>query len=49
MIAHQGGKPLDALLIKGLDTHDDLVEECGELANDLIPISLEVGNQEHVV
>lgn len=47
MITHQEGKPPDALLIEGLDTHNDLVEECQELVDDLIPISLEDGNNEH--
>lgn len=45
----QGNKTADAYLIEGLDTCDDLVEQWGELAEDLIPIPLADGNPEHVV
>lgn len=30
--------------IERLDTHDDLIKECGEPVDDLIPIYLEDGN-----
>lgn len=43
-ITHQGEKPPDALPIEWLDTHDDIVEEHGELIDNLIAISLEDRN-----
>lgn len=49
MITHQGGKSPDALLIEGLDTCHDLVEECGKQVDDLVSVSLEDGDEEHVV
>lgn len=44
-----GRKPLYALPIEGLDTCDDVGEECGEPVDDLIPMPLGDGNKEHVV
>lgn len=39
----------DAYPIEGLDTRDDLAEQQGELAKDLISIPLADGNLEHTV
>lgn len=45
----QGSKDTDAYPVKGLDTHDDLVEQQGEPDEDLIIISLADGSLEHMI
>lgn len=48
-IVLQGTKAVDAYLVEGLDTHDELAEQQGESIEDLISIPLADGNPEHMV
>ena len=48
-IALQRNGQSDSCLVDGLDTRDDLVEERDEPIEDLVPIPLNDGNEEHVV
>lgn len=45
----QGNKATNAYPIEGLDIHDDLAKQWGELVEDLIPISLADGNPRHTI
>ena len=47
-IALRDAKQYEIYSINGLDTCDDLTEECGELVEDLEAISMNDGNQDHM-
>ena len=44
-----GAKQSKVYPIDGLDTYDELTEECGEPMEDLKMISLDDGNEEHTI
>lgn len=45
----QGNKGANTYPIEGQDIHDNMAEQLGELAEDLIPIHLANRNSKHIV